>query len=62
MLCPLNPFIIFIFLVYIVNEIDGEAFLELSEDDIKEIIKPLGVVKKVSRILKTVLEEPQGTV
>ncbi|XP_064403971.1 uncharacterized protein LOC135349363 isoform X1 [Halichondria panicea] len=32
------------------NEIDGEAFLELTENDIKELVKPLGVVKKLVRL------------
>ena len=34
------------------QEIDGEAFLELTEVDVKDMIKPLGQVKKVMRIQK----------
>ena len=29
------------------NEIDGQCFLELTETDVKELVKPLGVVKKI---------------
>ena len=32
------------------NVIDGESFLELSEDDIKEIVKPIGIVKKILKL------------
>lgn len=32
------------------NEIDGEAFLDLTEGDVKEIVKPLGQVKKIMRL------------
>lgn len=35
------------------NEIDGEAFLDLSEKDVKEIVKPLGQVKKIMRLQST---------
>ena len=30
------------------NEIDGQAFSELTEDDIRTMTKKLGVVKKMS--------------
>ena len=36
------------------NEIDGASFLELTEADIKEIVKPLGIVKKILRLKKKV--------
>ena len=32
------------------NQIDGKSFLELSEPDIKEIVKPIGVVKKIMKL------------
>ena len=34
------------------NEIDGAAFFDLTENDVKEMIKPLGQVKKIIRIQK----------
>lgn len=35
------------------NEIDGQAFMELSEEDIKSIVpKRLGTVKKIVRLQK----------
>lgn len=34
------------------NEIDGEAFFDLTEQDVKDMINPLGQVKKVMRIQK----------
>lgn len=37
------------------NKIDGETFLELSEDDVKSLVKPLGVVKKILRLQKPLL-------
>ena len=37
------------------NEIDGPAFIELTENDIKTMIKPLGVVKKILRLQKSVV-------
>ncbi len=36
------------------NQIDGESFLELTESDIKELVKPLGVVKKIIRLVREV--------
>ena len=36
------------------NEIDGASFLELTETDIKEIVKPLGIVKKILRLKRKV--------
>lgn len=32
------------------NEIDGSAFLDLTEADVKELIKPLGTVKRIIRL------------
>ena len=32
------------------NEIDGAAFQELTECDVKYLVKPLGIVKKVIRL------------
>ena len=37
------------------NQIDGECFLELSESEVKELVKPLGIVKKILRILRKVI-------
>ena len=34
------------------NKIDGARFLELTEADIKEIVKPLGIMKKILRLKK----------
>ena len=36
------------------NQIDGEAFCELTEEDIKQMVQPLGVVKKICRLQKSV--------
>lgn len=36
------------------NQVDGECFLELSESDVKEIVKPLGIVKKILRLIREV--------
>ena len=38
--------------VFAENKVDGEAFLELTEQDVKEMIKPLGQVKKIMRLQK----------
>lgn len=46
----LSPIAIF----YVDNEIDGTAFGELTEDDVKTIIKPLGVVKKIMRLQRSI--------
>ena len=35
------------------NEIDGSAFMDLTEADIKQLIKPLGAVKKILRLQKS---------
>ena len=32
------------------NEIDGAAFLELTESYVKDLVNPLGIVKKVIRL------------
>ena len=34
------------------NEIDGPAFCELTEEEIKQMVKPLGVVKRIIRLQK----------
>ena len=44
----------FFLLLPIDNEIDGECFIELSDAEVKELIKPLGIAKKVIRIIKEV--------
>lgn len=38
------------------NEIDGQSFLELTESEVKELLKPfkLGVFKKIIRLQKEV--------
>lgn len=36
------------------NEIDGQCFIELKESELKELVKPLGVVKKILRIQQQV--------
>ena len=32
------------------NEIDREAFLELSESEVKDLVPKLGLAKKISRL------------
>ena len=49
---------IFVFMCFTENQIDGESFLDLTEGDIKEVVKPLGVVKKIVRIQKEVNYTP----
>ena len=34
------------------NEIDGEALIALSADDMKEVIKPLGVRVKLTALIR----------
>lgn len=41
-------------LTFTENQIDGAGFLDLTEPDIKELIKPLGIVKKIVRLKKQV--------
>ena len=36
------------------ESVDGAAFLDLSEDDLKLIVKPLGHVKRVLRLISSV--------
>ncbi len=39
---------------YTIEElIDGAAFMELSESDVKSLVKPLGQVKKISRLISS---------
>ncbi len=33
--------------------VDGAAFVELTDDDVKNMIKPLGQVKRVVRLIKS---------
>ncbi len=44
-----------IYFLKLENEIDGETFCELSEADIKAIVKPLGIVKKIIRLQKSIV-------
>ncbi len=39
--------------VYLENEIDGESFLELTESDVQKLVKSLGVVKKISKLINS---------
>ena len=32
------------------NEIDGQAFSELSEDDVRRMTQKLGIVKRICRL------------
>ena len=41
-----------IFYFSIENLVDGEAFLSLTEADFKEIVPPIGVVKKILKLKK----------
>ncbi len=41
------------------NEIDGVSFIEITEEDVKGMIKLLGVVKKIMHLQRTIIE---GTV
>ena len=41
-------------LMFVEHQLDGQSFLDLSELDIKGIVKPLGVVKKLLRLQKEV--------
>ena len=36
------------------NQIDGETFLELTEADVKEMVKPIGIVKKIMKVQREV--------
>ena len=38
-------------LIYVDNDIDGEAFLELTESEVKALVPKLGTAKKVLRLL-----------
>ena len=41
--------------MFVVNQLDGQCFLELTEDDLKSIVKPLGVRMKLKALQKKVL-------
>ena len=43
------------------NEVDGMAFFDLSEGDIKAMIKPLGIVKKLIRLKKYITHDVSYT-
>lgn len=38
------------------DQIDGAAFTELTEGEVKAIVKPLGVVKKILRLQKSIVQ------
>ena len=44
----------FILLYTSENQIDGESFLALTESDVKEMVKPIGVVKKIMKLQREV--------
>lgn len=37
------------------NEIDDQAFTELTEDDVRMMTDKLGVMKKIHRLIKSVM-------
>lgn len=39
-----------IFMLFLENYIDGEAFVSLTEKDIKEMVPPIGLVKKILKL------------
>ena len=41
-------------LLHVDQEIDGETFLDLKLEDIKEVTKKLGLIKKIERIIHEV--------
>ena len=41
-------------MAFIDESVDGAAFLELSEADIKTMVKPLGHVKRILRLLSAI--------
>ena len=36
------------------NEIDGRSFIDLSWSEVRELVKPLGIAKKLARLQKEV--------
>lgn len=42
------------FLYNLENQIDGLAFIDLSENDIRQMIKPIGCVLKILRLKSSV--------
>ena len=42
------------FIVSLDESVDGAALLDLSEDDVKIMVKPLGHVKRVLRLISSV--------
>ena len=43
-----------IYFVGVDESVDGAAFLDLSEDDVKMMVKPLGHVKRVLRLISSI--------
>ena len=42
------------FLILLIeNEVDGDSFLEFTEEDIQKLLEPLGIIKKISKHLKS---------
>ena len=42
------------FLILLIeNEVVGNGFLEFTEEDIRKLVKPRGIVKKISKLLKS---------
>ena len=42
------------FFTFLEEEVDGQAFMDLTEDDIKSLGKKIGVIKKLCRLQKSV--------
>ena len=47
----LDPNLGFYIPMHTENKIDGESFLELCEADVKEMVKPIGIIKKIMKLL-----------
>ena len=43
---------------FVTNRIDGGAFLELNESDLRELVTPLGDRKKIQKILSSYTPKP----
>ncbi len=41
------------------QEIDGEAFLELTESDVGKLTDKMGIAKKIIRLITHLKEKPQ---
>jgi len=44
------------------QEIDGEAFLELTESDVSKLTDKMGIAKKILRLITGLKEKPQPVV